>query len=216
MILAIYGSGGLGREVFDLASRRNAVSNLWSEIVFINDFIDEGNVYGTQVIHFETLLKSKDDYEVVIAVGEPSSREKLYQKLMDNEIKSVALIDPTAVVSPSAIIEDGTIVGEYSTIHCNVKIGRNCLIQPYCCLGHDIQIGNHTVLSAYFSPGGGSVFGDKVYCGMHSIVKEKLTIGDSAVVAMGAVVFNDVASHSVVIGNPARVTRGNDDGKVFR
>lgn len=216
MILAIYGSGGLGREVFDLAYRRNLLSNLWSKIIFINDFIDEGNVYGVPVIHFDTLLKNKSDYEVVIAVGEPSSREKLYQKLTDNKIKSATLIDPTALVSPSAVIEEGTIVSEYSTIHCNVKIGKNCLIQPYCCLGHDIQIGNHTVLSAYFSPGGGTVFGDKVYCGMHSIVKEKLTIGDSAVVAMGAVVFNNVSPHSVVIGNPARITRGNDEGKVFK
>ncbi len=215
-VLAIYGSGGLGREIYDIAQRRNNISNLWKSIIFINDFIEEGTVQGVPVIHFETLLKYKENYEVIIAIGEPSSREKLYNKLKDNGISLTTLIDPTALISPSAEIAEGTIVCEFSSVHCCVTIGKNCLIQPYSDIGHDIKIGNHSVFSPHFAPGGESVFGDRVYVGMHAALKEKLKIGNDVIVAMGSVVFRDIPDETVVIGNPARVTKGNDEGKVFK
>lgn len=214
-ILAIYGSGGFGREVYDIAVRRNKATPCWSDIVFIDDFRDEGAFNGTQSYHFDTLAPKAASYEIVIAVGEPSARETLFDKVKSAGFSLATLIDPTALISPSAKIGEGTVVCEYSTIHCNVAIGKNCIVQPYCCIGHDIKIGSHSVLAAYFSPGGNSVFGDKVYCGMHSVVKEYLNIGDGVVVGMGSVVFRDVPANSVVLGNPARMTRGNDEGKVF-
>ena len=51
---------------------------------------------------------------------------------------------------------------------------------------------------------------------MHSVVKEHLNVGDNAIIGMGSVVFRDVLENNVMLGNPARVTRGNDEGKVFK
>lgn len=216
MILAIYGAGGLGREMYEIALRRNAASGLWTQIVFVDDFSDEGDFFGTKRISFDSLLSRKNDYECIIAVGEPSSREKLFQKLTAENIKLTCLIDPTAIISPTAKIGNGTIVCEFSTIHTEVELGVNTLIQPLCDVGHDIKVGNHTVLSPYCAPGGGSVFGDRVYVGMQVSVMEMLTIGDDAIIGMGSAVFRDVPAGATVVGNPARVTRGNDDHKVFK
>lgn len=152
----------------------------------------------------------------MIAVGEPSARETLFDKVKSAGFSLATLIDPTALISPSAEIGEGTIVCEFVSVHCNVIIGNNCVIQPYCDIGHDIIVGGSSVFSPHFAPGGHSVFGNKVYCGMASSAKEGLTFGDNAVVAMGAAVFRDVPENSVVVGNPARVTRGNDEGKVFK
>ena len=182
MKLGIYGSGGLGREIYEIATRRNAVSSLWNQIVFIDDFIDEGDYYGTNSIQFDSVRNHKIEYECVIAVGEPSTREKLFQKLTDEDIKLTTLIDPTATVSPTAQISNGTIICEYSTIHTRVELGYNTLIQPFCDIGHDIKVGNHTVLSPYCAPGGGIIFGERVYVGMQSSLKELLNIGDDAIV----------------------------------
>ena len=215
MILAIYGSGGLGREVYEIAIRRNAVSSLWNKIIFIDDFSVEGDYFGTTRIQFNTLNKHKSEYECIIAVGEPSTREKLFQKLTNDNIKLTQLIDPTAIISPTAKIGEGSIICEYSTIHTGVELGYNTLIQPFCNIGHDIKVGNHTVLSPYCAPGGGSIFGERVYVGMHSSILELLTIGDDAILGMGSVVFRDVPTGSTVVGNPARITRGKDEHKVF-
>jgi len=215
MKLGIYGSGGLGRELYEIAARRNEASSLWGRIVFIDDFSEEGDFFGTIRINFDSLKKNKNEYECIIAVGEPSAREKLYQKLMAEDIKMACLIDPSAIISPTAKIMPGVIVCEYSTIHTGVELGSNTLIQPFCDIGHDIKVGNHTVLSPFCAPGGGSVFGERVYVGMHSSIKELSNIGDDAIVGMGSSVFRDVPAGATVVGNPARVTRGNDDHKVF-
>jgi sugar O-acyltransferase (sialic acid O-acetyltransferase NeuD family) len=215
MILGIYGSGGLGREIYDIAIRRNSASSIWDEIVFIDDFSEEGEYFGTKRIKFDSLKTNKNKYECVIAVGEPSARQKLFQKLIDEDIKLTNLIDPTAIISPTSKIGKGTIICEFSTIHTGVELGYNTLIQPFCDIGHEIKVGNHTVLSPYCVPGGGTVIGDRVFVGMQSCIKEQLTIGDDAIVGMGSVIFRDVPSGSTVIGNPARVTRGNDEHKVF-
>lgn len=216
MKLGVYGSGGLGREVYEVALRRNAASNLWDEIVFIDDFHDVGYYYGTNRIRFESLLGSKENYECVIAVGEPASREVLYKKLISKDVRLTHLIDTTAIISPTAKIGNGVIVCEHSTIHTEVELGANSLIQPFCDIGHDIKVGKHTVLSPYCAPGGGTIFGDRVFVGMKVSILELLTIGDDAIIGMGSAVFRDVAPGSTVIGNPARVTRGNDEHKVYK
>ena len=216
MKLAIYGSGGSGCELYDLATRCNNVQKKWDKIVFIDDFKKSKHEYLADIIKFDDLVRNKNDYEVVISLGEPASRKALYEKLKKENITLAKLIDPTAIVSSSATIGEGTILSEYTVIHCNVKIGKNCLMQPYTGLGHGSVTGNHCVFSSHFSPGGDCKFGDCVYCGLHSIIKEKLTIGGNAVVSMGACVFHDVAEDSVVIGNPARPSIKNTSGKVFR
>lgn len=215
MILGVYGSGGLGREVFELATRRNAVSRIWTEIVFIDDVRAEGPFFGTRCLRFETMLKDRDAYQCVVANGEPTDRETMFGRLAAAGICRTTLIDPTALISPTAKIGEGTVVCEFSTIHADVQIGCNCVIQPYCDIGHHIKIGNHAVLSTHCAPGGWSVFGTRVFAGMLSSIKDKTTIGDDAVISMGAAVFQDVPAGATVVGNPARITRGNDGHKVF-
>lgn len=215
MKLGIYGSGGLGKEVFEIAERINGKSKRWDEIFFVDDIRDEGPFFETRSIKFETLIAQKNDLECIIGIGEPSSREKLYWKLSQHEIQLATLIDPTALVSPRVKISSGSIICEFSSIHADVSIGVNCLVQPYCVVGHDTQIGDHSVLSPHCAPGGSTVFGKRVFAGMHSSIKEKLTIGDDAIIAMGAAVFQNLPEGVTVVGNPARITRGRDDHKVF-
>jgi sugar O-acyltransferase (sialic acid O-acetyltransferase NeuD family) len=216
MILAIYGSGGLGREIYEIAIRRNISSSLWGQVVFIDDFSDEDEFFGTRRFRLDSLKRNKEEYEFVIAVGEPSAREKLFHKLTAEGIKLTCLVDPTALVSPTAKIGAGTIICEYTTIHAGVELGCNTLIQPFCDIGHDIKVGNHTVLSPFCAPGGGVVFGESVFVGMQSSLVELLTIGDDAIVGIGSAVFRDVPNGATVVGNPARITRGNDAHKVFK
>lgn len=49
--------------------------------------------------------------------------------------------------------------------------------------------------------------GDDVWIGAGSIIMNGVTIGDGAVIGCGSVVTRDVAPHTVVAGNPAKVIR---------
>lgn len=214
--LLIYGAGGLGREIYDLASRNNDAK--WSEILFLDDVCGERKkFYGTEVMTMGEVLStySIDELEGIVAVGEPAIRERLYNKFLENGIRLATLIDRTAIVSRWAHIGAGSIISEFATVHTGVQIGENTLVQPFVCIGHDIQIGNHVVLSAYCAPGGNSKFDNRAFVGMQATIMQGLSVGEEAIVSMGAVVFRDVPPATTVVGNPARITKGNSEHKVF-
>lgn len=216
MIFCIYGSGGLGREIFDVAVRRNAVSSAWDKILFVDDFADEGPFYGAERISFASMQALGANVECVIGVGEPSARENLSKKVRSHGIPLAVLSDPSAIICPSAHLGAGSVVMERCVVKANVEIGSNVLLQPFSNIGHDIIIGDHSVISPFCAPGGGAVFGRRVFVGMHVSVLEGLSVGDDAIIGMGSAVFRDVPAGATVLGNPARVTKGNDEGKVFR
>lgn len=218
MELLIYGAGGLAKEVYDLIVR--SMPDRWEKIYFVDDFVDEGPYYLSRSIKFSSIPRlfdgRSDEIEGIVAVGEPVYRELLAKKLEGAGIKLATVIDRTALRSPTAKIGEGTIICEMATIHADVEIGRGALIQPYACIGHDIKIKDHSVIGPCAALGGESIYGEKVYVGMRATLKEDLSIGDGAIIGMGAVVYKDVAPGNTVIGNPARVTRGNDEHLIFK
>jgi acetyltransferase-like isoleucine patch superfamily enzyme len=52
-----------------------------------------------------------------------------------------------------------------------------------------------------------TVIGSDVWIGYGAIVLSGVTIGDSSVIAAGAVVVGDIPSNSIAVGSPARVVR---------
>lgn len=216
MKLAIYGAGGLGREVFDLAFRINNVSRKWDEILFIDDTIGELEGYNVRIVSLSHVVENREKFEVIVAVGEPKSRELMFERLVLENLNIANLVDTTAIVSPHCQIGRGTIICEFTTVHAGVILGDNVLVQPYCDVGHDIHVGDHSVLGPFSAPGGSCIFGKRVYLGMKATILEGLVIGDDAIIGMAAAVFRNVDSQTTVIGNPARITRGNELHRVFQ
>ncbi len=215
MVLLIYGAGGLAKEIYDVVAR--STPDKYEKILFIDDFAEEAPYYLSETIHFTSISEKLDisNLEGIVAVGEPKYRELLAKKFDDLGVKLTTVIDSTALISPTAKINEGAIICEFTTIHANVEIGRGALVQPFCDIGHDISFGDYSVMSPQCAPGGDSIFGKRVYLGMNSSSKEKITVGDDAIVGMGSVVYKDVPMRMTVVGNPARITKGNDEHKVF-
>ena len=217
MKLLIYGASGLAKEIYDIIAR--SIPDKYEKVFFIDDFVDEAPFYLSETIHFDSISsRFKSEFnalEGIVAVGEPAHREMLAKKLVGAGIRLATIIDKSALLSPTATVGAGSIICEFATIHANVHIGRGCLIQPFANIGHDITIGDYSVISSACSPGGASIFGKRVYMGMNATSKEKITVGNDVIISMGATVFRDVEAGATVVGNPARVTKGNDQHKVF-
>jgi sugar O-acyltransferase (sialic acid O-acetyltransferase NeuD family) len=211
--LGIYGCGGLGKEVYDLAVCINNKENRWDDIFFISDFDESESYCKSNILTFDDVLEK--NIEIVIAIGEPSERKKLYDKIVNHKLKLTTLIDPTSFISPTAKIGEGTIVMQFVTISSNVEINTNCVLHPNIKIGHDTTIGKHTTICVNATLGGGMEIGEGVYVGMGAASLEKLTIGDNSILGMGAVLYKNLEAEQVALGNPARVTRGNDSKKVF-
>jgi sugar O-acyltransferase (sialic acid O-acetyltransferase NeuD family) len=218
MILGVYGAGGLGREVTDIANYINQIKNKWIEICYVDDFYIENNnsvKLNNRVLRFDEFKNIKEDKELIIAIGEPGTRKKIYEIIKNNNMKLANLIHPNTMISCDSKIGKGVIISEFCSIHNNVEIADNVLIQPFCCIGHDIKINKNSVVSTMANIGGSSIIGEEVYLGMNCAILQKITIENKSIVSMGAVVYRNVKQGTTVIGNPARVTKGNEDNKVF-
>lgn len=107
----------------------------------------------------------------------------------------------------------------------HLEIGRNVFINygtsivsgSHVKIGDDCLIGTHVMVmdcdfhrvddKGWDTSGKPIVLETGVWLGNRSIVLKGVTVGEGAVVAAGSVVTKDVAPHTVVAGNPARVVR---------
>ena len=105
-------------------------------------------------------------------------------------------IADNASVGPGLCISHGSVM-----IAGEVKIGRNCTINPWSGLG---LIHKRRVKNPWDGLVGPTV-GDNVFIGVGSRIMGPITIGDNVRIGANSIVIHDVPSDSVVIGSPARV-----------
>lgn len=91
-------------------------------------------------------------------------------------------------------LED-TVVGDDVKMDDHVHIAHNCVI------------GARTIITACAEVSGSVVLGADVWLGPQSSVNNKVTVGDRAMLGLGAVANKDVPGGMIVVGNPARVLR---------
>lgn len=216
MILGIYCAGSLGKELYDIAIRINAIDSYWDKIIFVDDVFQGISFYGAEVHRLEEFSTNRKDLEFVIANGTPVNRQSIYHKLVEGGYHLTNLIDPTAIVSSTAKLGKGVIVTPYTTISSDVLLKDDVLIQSYVRVGHDIVIEENTVISSNVGIGGNTNIGENTYVGLGAVIKENLSIGHNTIVGMGTVIHTDVDAGVIVVGNPGRVVKKNLDNKIFR
>jgi len=107
-------------------------------------------------------------------------------------------------------IGSNTFIGQGSIIVSKscIKIGDNCLIAEQV----TIRDQNHIVAPDILVRESGFEvraieIGDNVWIGAKACILAGVTIGSGSVIGAGSVVTKDIPSHSIAVGNPARVIR---------
>jgi len=218
MILGIYGAGGLGRELLDLAHVINTETKKWERVVFINDFKSELFVSGVEVFTFAEFERAftPDKTKIAIATGEPRVRQILRVKSLENGYALQSLIHPRAFIGTNAQIEDGVIIQFGCFVSCDVMVATNTLIQSYATIGHDCIIGRDAVISTFVAISGACRIGERSFLGVSVPIRENISVGDDSIVGIGSIVLRDIPSNVVAMGNPARAIKENTEGYVFR
>lgn len=198
MRVAIFGTGGMGREVADLC-----LSMTGTEFVFVRDE-PSGPIDGIEVIA-PTELSANDG--IVFAVGSSRDRRMLSERFPGQPVSTV--ISRTAIISPSATVGEGSVVCDYSVINNGATIGRHFQANVFSQVSHDCVIGDYVTFSPRVSCNGWVCIEDDVFIGAAAVIRNgsadrRLTIGRGAVIGMGAVVTGDVRPMSKVFGVPAK------------
>lgn len=214
MVLGIYGAGGLGREVKDIAELLRS----WDEIIFIDDTVPSGGSEDIKRMSFDRLchMYDKEEIELVIALGEPEYKIALYDKVKEKGYKFANVIHPTVGISPSARLGRGLILKACVYISCDTIIEDNVRIEPFSAIGHNCIIGESSQISAGVIVGGHCEIGTGAYIGLSVPIRENTKIGCNTVIGMGSVVQKDIPADVIALGNPARVIKKKGENKVFR
>ena len=201
--IAIYGAGGLGREVLALIQSFQD----WSVSGFFDDYIPKGSIVdGIEVKGgCEELLKLKTN--VVVALGDPRAKKDLLNKLQNIEgLEFPSLIHPSAILLNKATIQvgKGTIITAGCILTTSITIGNHVLLNLNCTVGHDVVIGNYASIMPGVNLAGRTTVGECVLIGSGAQVINQSKIGERAIVGSGSVVNKDVEKNSTVVGVPAR------------
>jgi len=202
--LVIYGAGGLGREVLDVVLARD---DGYADVLFADDGLTpETIVAGHRVVGgFEALWElSRDATSVVIGVGKPAIRARIWRRLREAGFAPATVVDPTAVVRPSATIKPGCVVGVNAFVSCGAVVGENVVINAGAVVSHDVRIGPHSIVQPLATVLGGARVGEAAEVGAAASVMIGRRVADHAKIAMGAVAFANVRPDVTVVGNPAR------------
>jgi len=216
--LFIYGAGGFGREIMDVARRSQAAQPKWTDIYFIDDFCTDDTRYGARVFGFDaacTWMQSEPG-EVVIAIGEPAARMQMRERVEAGQIPLGQVLDPSVIVATTAQLAVGVVIAPLCSVSSDARIHANAAVNTLSIVGHDVVVGENAVISSMVNLGGKCHVGRNSYIGMGALIKEGVRIGEYAIVGMGSVVYNDIPDQMIALGNPARPMRRNDDKKVFK
>lgn len=106
------------------------------------------------------------------------------------------------------VIEEDVWIGACTTIERGTlgetKLESGCKVDDLVQIGHNVHIGKNTLIMANSVICGGARVGERCWIAPNSVIKEKILIGNRAIIGLGAVVLNDVEDDTVVAGVPAK------------
>lgn len=219
MVLGVYGASGLGTEFAGLAERINMETPRWEEIVFIDDSPEKNGqtLIDLKIMNFQQAIDQYglDGIEFIMAIGEPAVKDVVFEKVNNAGAHVTNLIFPDFIMPRGTTYGKGLVVHKASGLPPCSEFGNNVLIQGKAVMGHDLKVGDNVVISSLAFIGGNTTIGRNTYIAPGSLLRNGINIGENAIVGMGAVVTKDVPDNAVVVGNPAKIIRYNEKGRVF-
>ncbi len=217
MILGIYGCGGLGKGILQLARQINRHNLRWKRCIFIDDNKPEGRFKDIELWSFQRAVDAfgPEELEFSIAVGEPRIRKILFDKIQGHGFKLATLIHPGVEVPECAQVHKGAAIYPGAFIGCDVTICDNTVLLSNVNVGHDTVIGRHSIIAGFANIAGGCSIGEESFIGQSAAIIEGTSVGSETIVGMGSMVFRDIPDKVIVMGNPARPIQQNQENKVF-
>ena len=201
----IVGTGGFGREVLCCLIDYLAITEyrVQDSAVFMVDdeYFKDSNIMGVPVIRKSEFDES--EYDVLVAIGDSATRKSVVTSL-PAATTYATLIHPTATVSEWVEIGEGTIITAGCVVTCNIQLGKHAHLNLNTTIGHDCRLGDYFTTAPGANISGSCIFGECVYFGTSSSVRQGVNICDNVTIGMGGVVVKDIDEAGVYIGSPVR------------
>jgi sugar O-acyltransferase (sialic acid O-acetyltransferase NeuD family) len=145
-----------------------------------------------------------DGVRQVIAVGSPTARQGICERLRGPDSDFATLIHPSASVGSLVTIGEGSVICAGVSVGTNVALGRHCHLNPLAVVGHDAVLADFVSVNPSATISGDCIVRASVLIGAAALILQGLLIEERAVIGGAACVTRDVNADSVMIGVPAR------------
>jgi sugar O-acyltransferase (sialic acid O-acetyltransferase NeuD family) len=208
--IAIFGAGGLGREIAVLIRQLNEVQPIWNLLGFYDDIPFTGLRNGLPYLgDLNDLNALNMAIYLVIGIGNCKAKKKVRENIQNPLVHFPVLIHPSVHIQPYQNIEigDGSVICQNCVLTTDIQIGSHVLVSPACNIAHDATLANFCSLMYAVNIAGNVGLAECVYLGTNATILQGLVVGAKTIVGAGAVVIRSLPENCTAAGVPASIIK---------
>lgn len=203
--LIIIGAGGMGRVMYDMARESIGYQSDYD----IKGYIDDNLHSLDNFIGYPPIIATISDYtpqtdDIFICSIGGNSRKACMESILRKGGEFLTLIHQTARIGTNVELGKGCMVGAFTTIAADAKIGNYNFIQSNMIIGHDVIIGDWNRIDSHTMLIGGITIGNENMIHSAAVINHEVQIGNHCHIGACSFVTRNVEDHWTVFGNPAR------------
>lgn len=154
----------------------------------------DNDIHPTAIIYPNVFMGKGNKVGPYTVIGSPGE----IRGTANQEFAGSVYIGDNNVISEMVTIQKPLEAGKFTAI------GSNNILMAHSHIGHDAQIENNTEICTGSIIGGYAWVRNGAKIKLQCVVRNRIKIGENAIVGMGSVVVKDVQDNQVVFGNPAK------------
>jgi len=201
----IVGAGGHGRVVLDILKRTRSydvVGFLDSDPKSHGRRMDGLPILG-DLATLPELVRSRNVGGAIVAIGDNGIRRAFADEIDAMGVPLVNAVHPSANLAHNVTLGRNVVIAAGALVSAHCQVGDSVILNTGCIVDHESMIGT----AAHICPGtklaGRVTVEAGAFVGIGATVLQGLRIGCEAVIGGGAVVIDDVAPMTTVVGVPA-------------
>jgi sugar O-acyltransferase (sialic acid O-acetyltransferase NeuD family) len=155
-------------------------------------------------------LACPDVYFVNLITGNTKTRYETTRAILEAGGKLTNFIHPSIDLTMCKL-GVGIYLQEAVVIQAGVEIGDNSCIHMGALIGHETIIGSSVFIAHAVSVSGCCQIGDGTFIGTNATILPRIKVGSWVTIGAGTVITKDVPNYAVVVGNPGRIIKFNDN-----
>ncbi|MEL6590035.1 MAG: acetyltransferase [Bacteroidota bacterium] len=203
--LVIIGAGGFARECIWLIQQINAQFPQWEILGLIAphkpDWNEKIPYLGTDEQAISRLPKA---CSFCIPIGQPNIRRSIANRYETAGFLPASLIHPAIRLAPNIQLGAGSILCAGSQLTVGINIGRHCIINLNCTIGHEAQIGDFCTLSPGSNLSGNVNIEHDCFIGSGTTVLPGISVVSHSIIGAGALLNQNISQPGTYVGVPAR------------
>jgi sugar O-acyltransferase (sialic acid O-acetyltransferase NeuD family) len=172
------------------------------------EYLTETVFKGLPVIAFEELEQHFSPNEYLLfapmtGVEMNNIRKKIYLEGKEKGYTFISYVSSKATVCHNEIGENCFIL-EDNTLQPFTKIGNNVMMWSGNHIGHHGIVEDHVFFTSHVVLSGHCHVKERAWIGVNATIRDRVTIGEGSLIAMGAMITKSTEDEGFYIGSPAK------------